>query len=497
MTREPRILFFASVIFFAVAGSLAMLLDGLSYPSPDETAVRVFIQRVSRGLPFGIPEPLGSEFEDIIHPRSTTIVGKQLVPQGFPFMMVVYGTLTRFTGIPAALWTPLFVAATLPLLFLIFQRIVERQTAFLAALLGFIHPQILYYSVRGLYTNALQISVLLLAVASMLGLRGKGGAFLSGALFALAIAIRPSELPWIGMLLLFVLFFLRRHLTSRLLAFGTVGFVFTLLPVVALHRTIYGGQFVGYPLFVSGAPPVAVHFSIRAMIIHIWQYFFSLLWWWVPFIVVGVYQCWWGSLRMTDALRLYRRTLLTVAMIVVSMYGVWEFRDTISEASYSIGISFARYWLILSVLTLPFAAIGLKKLRLRRVPFVLFVLVSVLFPMLWGPESIRNSFLVSRAAHAMVAAAQREIPPDAVLLVEKSDKIFWPTWRVVVGLDQEQKVLRILPRLAARLPVYFDESRDLTYGSFWSEQRFRSVGLRLDQRVVVSPDHTLYRLVPL
>ncbi len=494
--HQPRtILIASSIAFFLVAGACALILDAHAYPSPDETASRVFMERVSRGLPMAIPDALNAQFGNVLHPRSTTIHDGALVPQGFPVVMALYGVLTRFTGVPVALWTPLLVASTLPMLFLLFREIIDRTHALTATLLAYVHPQVLYYSIRGLYTNLIQVC-LVIAMLTVLVRRGRFSLFFSGTLLGLAIAVRPSELVWVLFIVIAALIAMRSSITVKDLLIFFTGVLVVGIPTLLLHLHLYGNSLFGYRI-AHEASHVLGQFSARTALRRLAEYSGLLLWWWTPFALAGIGEAL-RSVRQRPLPRLvcFIGVSVIVSAVLVLMYGSWQLRDTISEDPYTIGTSFARYWIILPILSLPFVALGFSRLRLGKVFIGCFAIVSLLYPLVFSSESIAHAISEGTQSRAVVARAQTQIPAHAVVLVERSDKIFWPTWRVVVGDSEQEKVLALLPSLAARVPLYLDRDRDLAYATYWNADHLQRVGLELGEAITVSDTHTLLRITP-
>lgn len=490
------VLVVAAVLFFVLTASVAFQFEHSGYPSPDEQAAATFIKRVRDGLPLPIPEPLSGTLENILHPRSTTVVKSALVPQGFPFQMMLWGTLSRITHLPHSLWTPLVGALALPLLFPLFRIFFSPRVALATALLSMVHPAVLYYTSRGLYSNAPQLFLLLIALYFFT--RNTRWRWLfGGALLGVAVALRPSELLWIAPMLGVLAWWsrgslLRSNVTLAFSAFSLIGFF-----VLLYHRNLYGSALLGYSFSSATSAIVGDSWSLEAIREHTHAYLLSLLWWWTIPAVGGAIL----FLRTPQERHARWRRYCILAFLVTAMllllYGSWNLRDTVSEEATTIGTSFVRYWLPIFLLTLPLTAVGLTSRKLPRVVVSFFISLSLLYPTVWGFESLARDLKQGRANQTMLKSAKERLPRDAVLLVERSDKIFWPTYRVIVGTTEPQKVLRLLPRAVVEVPVYVARDRNLAFATFWTMQHLAKVGLGFGPVIHLDSDNEFLPIQPL
>jgi hypothetical protein len=492
------VLIATAVVFFVVTAALSLALHRYPPSSPDETAAKTFMERVAHGKKIDIPEPLNRELENVIHPRSTTVIGSTIVPQGFPMQMAFWGILTRITRIPLPLWTPFFGALALPLLFFLFRFFFEQRLALYATLLAFAHPAVLYYTIHGFYPNAAQVYFLITALALGAWQR-RWSALGSGALLALAVALRPSEIFWIAPVVLLLAWRGRENISRRDIIMVSSGAFIILGLTLLLHIRVYGLSLIGYGLPSGDESAPVIGFSVARTIKHAWQYLFALFWWWTPLVVLGVFTAFTarhnGEKLTNDGLRPYCFLVGMVALVIIGMYGSWEIKDSLSAASSTIGTSFVRYWFVLYVLILPFAAIGLQRMRLSSGVIMLVISVSVLYPTVLGFESVRDTLQYGRTSAMLQKRAREMIPPDAVILVERTDKIFWPNWRVIVGSPERAKALRLLPEVRKHVPLYYHRASDLEFASPWDETHLNRVGLTFDAPILLDSENALIPIV--
>ena len=487
----------ASVFFFLLTATIASQFDASMYPSPDETAASVFAKRIAVGESMPIAEPSNQHLEQIVHPRSTTVVGATIVPQGFPLQFFLWGWLTRLSGLPIWVWTPVLAALSLPVLFALFRLVFPTRIAFTATLLAFVHPAVLYYTSRGLYPNAPQLFVLFWSLWFLASSKPWKWA-VGGALLALAIAFRPSEILWMSIVAAFVVSVQRQRLTPYHLFAGALGFLGVAGLAFSFYRAVYGAALIGYR--VPRATNASIHFGISsagAILRHAWDYL-AVLFWWLTIPAAGGLVALLRTQQISNVqVRRYGMFFCAVAIPLLLLYGSWDLRDSVSEQSITIGTSFVRYWLPLSILALPLIVYGLEQIRAHSVLLCLLLLASLLYPTVWGFESLARDIGVSQQDALLRDEAKTVLPAHAVLLLERSDKIFWPTYPVIVGALEPEKVLHLLPRVAASTPVYLHRVSSLSFGSFWNAEHLGSVGLAFGQPIALDADNELIPLVPL
>lgn len=534
--------------------SLVLVREKGMYVSPDETANAVFATLYADEGKLALREPLNTPLADALHPRSVLARDGLLVPSGFLGIPLLFG----FAGKVFGTWMIPLLTSLLALLgacawWGIVRRLYDRETAFLATFFLAVHPAWWYYSARALMPNVPFIACLLLAiwwgmrtpVATNIPKRSERwkhlDAFFCGLLFGAALLIRPAELPWIalGALVFYAIVRPRIHRASLAWFFGAVALC--LLPLLPLNASLYGSPFVtGYtatssseasaedvalvPLpapapgseapgwwlsaqrLVSPVFPFGLHprNALRAT----WSYGFGLFWWMTLLALLGLFFAV-PNRSLAREVRGERRAFLAVFGVVsvwlFILYGSWAIHDNPDPAAVSIANSYVRYWLPFFVLTTVPAALSVRALARRFPRGASFFLVPVLL-LVCAALSVRATFFAPHDGLVSVArtlAVSREIKtrlleltePNAVIVVDRGDKLFFPERNVLYPL-RDERTYALLPRIVLLAPLYyygitFPET-DLTY---LNEEKLRGLGLAIEH-VETYNEESLYRLIP-
>jgi hypothetical protein len=152
-----------------------------------------------------------------------------------------------------------------------------------------------------------------------------------------------------------------------------------------------------------------------------------------------------------------------ISLFLFLYYGSWVFYDNPAKEA-SIGTSYARYWLPIYILSLPFVAFTISKLVdfIRPLQHKLFAAVLCLIFILFGVNLTffdKNDGLAYIHKNVWEYAAIAEevntmIPSDAVIIVDRADKIFFPEHRVITPL-RDKSTYEVIPGLAKTLPLYY------------------------------------------
>lgn len=468
----------------------------LKFDSPDETAAYFFARRLANGQGLSIEQPF-HEVTSIILPRGFSLVeSNRLAPATFLGQIVLYGVISRFSHQALILFlTPLLSAVALVAFFLALKKVFSEQIAMLSTVLLALHPSFWYYSSRGMYHNALFFDLLVLgcwslatAVGSVTADRRRSWWYvLTGALFGLAIAVRPAEAAWVSLAVLGLIVVLRRQIDFRVGWWvGLLAFLIPLIGLFLLNGSVYGqpssfgyeetaadvdggsgltllwdrARFLFFPFGVHG--PTALQ--------NFWHYGVSLVWWLSIPTILGVIQAWRSSVART-----YTFFAAAITVWLVLSYGSWVFFDNPDPTKVTLGTSYMRYWLPMFALGLPYAAGALFRfagwLQRWRVgsqpvaaeaPGMGFGVGAVLVVALFFSSSIvlfdRAEGLATTRRHAIeyrsfanhVAEAT---PEQSVIITGQADKIFSPERPVIVAVDGSERIVEVR-KLTEVTPVY-------------------------------------------
>ncbi len=468
------------------------------FNAPDERATAVFIEEVRET---GIPriESLRNEsLLNVLHPRSTTVVGDFIVPIGFLGMPFWYGILAApFSGNALiSLFTPLLVLIALCAWYALMKKYLEspRLAVYATVLLATL-PAFWYYAARGFMPNVPFVCLFILALAffdlrpwqQRLPWWAHGVA--SGVLFGIAVSFRIFELPWILVLTIVYLVVQRKHWYTRDLLVFAFGACVTLAPIIALQNIVYGDPFaVGYTVHneiayqgtdsvldeagaaFAGYPSAPVErwsnlifpFGIHERLIaaHVLENVFLLLPLFSLFALLGWFfvfldkkKTWWPLAGAVAG--------LSVWLFIV--YGSWSIADNPDPYAVTLANSYSRYWLPIYVLAIPFVMIGMKRatevIFKERSHKVLLALVGIWVLMgvgsvLRGPDG----FIATRMRLQQFAQDRQlllaKIPQDATVITYYADKYLYPDRAVVIGLT-DNAVIHAMPNLLEQSPLYY------------------------------------------
>lgn len=461
----PSVLVLAILSFFVYSWLYLFSVDiGKKYifQSPDETAAYVFLEHFSQKGNF---TPIPREIlPDFVHPRSTQNIDGHLVPGGFLGQLIIYGIFLRFLHINPLVFTAFFTSLAGIALYGFFSNIgLSKTKSLLATALFLFHPAVIYYSARGLLPNMFFIDLMIFSVYLMtLFLKSGRNTFavLSTFLIGLGLSVRPMEIGWIMFMLVSFLFLKRHKISMTLLVFMLIYLFLAFIPLAYYNFHTYGSILhTGYAKSDANLLPLAFDaakngtfikylkifiapFGIKPIIIfwNVWRY---LILFFAPFSILALI----GSFSFGKKKKWYIFSLCFICVWLVLFYGSWQLADNIS-GNVDIGVSYIRYWLPIYILLIPLILEGLALFskKIQSIMVVSLIGYLIAFAFMHGPEALaltnNNRQLYSRIFHEV----SQQIPDNAIIVSERSDKIFFPEYHVIDVSDQNEAKL-IWPRL--------------------------------------------------
>lgn len=546
MKRSPSVHRWILAAFAALAflGCLVLLSVPGTYVSPDETANAFFARTFAERGTLAVFEPLNAVLDERIHPRSVISLDSRLVPGSFVGLPVLYGTLGALFGhwsVP--FYTPLIAALAVCAWYAVVRRVFDRDVALLSAVLLAIHPAWWYYSARSLMHNVLFTSFLIVAAYFAVARPGKGTRWgdldfvVSGALTGIALFVRTSEAVWLALAIACALLPLWKRIAWRKAVLFAGSALIALLPLLFLNNVTYGGPLTfGYnaraEAFVeapgvsadealaesssaAAVSPVSTAFGMLFPFGLSWKdtaknvahYGIGLFWWMSALAAVGLALAFPTRATPSEA-RPWQRSYLAFAgaatLYLGFLYGSWTFFDNPDPTQITIGNSHVRYWLPVFVLSTPLAALAIRWISRRALTDAARRFATVALVGLCVGLSVRVAFFspqdgIVTAAQGLLAS--REIrdhvvantEPDAVIIVDRADKIFFPYRRVTYPL-RDEATYALMPRIVLRVPLYY-------YGitlppvdvAYLNDEKLAGLGLRIDE-VGTFGIETLYRI---
>jgi hypothetical protein len=457
----------ASIAAFVFFGSFLQRTTTDLFASPDETAVMLFARAWSWEEGFRLPYdlPQGLDRFSGLHARSMVRQGSVLVPVGFLGMPMLAGFVERLGRGWGAYVTLIFVMSCAYPLWRLARGAGPRTGAF-TVLVFFSFPTVLLYANRGLFPNLAVVALALwgawgagriMRVRS--GLRGWLIAACSGAAVGLALLIRPVEavwiIPWIAAAFWFSASSPRlagfREAGGRLLVAGILALLiclsglFAAMKTYPFHSSLSDQPVIGYLLHdAAGAASSAggdgagpgtwtsvLPFGLhpRAMWENARSYLFGFLGVWTCAALLGAFA--WLRKRWEKRETVFLLlTAWTLASLLV-FYGQSLYADNI-RGNASLGNSFLRYMLPLAPIMAYGCALFIDALwsvrargRLLGAGAAVFLAVlGITIAFAHDEEGIFQTRYELRRYELIRLQAERTVEEPAVILSERSDKIF-------------------------------------------------------------------------
>ncbi len=515
--NKQRIWIFAAcaVVFFI--SSLILAQNGNIYISPDETANAFFAKQFAETGSLQASSPINEYFDNAIRPRSVVSYEGKLLPGSFLGLPVLYGVIASIFGSSIlAILTPLIVIATAWLFYRLMEVWFKKDVAFVSSLLFLFHPAIWYYSARGLMHNVLFVCLLVIALYFFF-VEHRKNFFLGGLFIGLSIFVRTSEALWVLpatfiIALLFYKYWNRKNVTQAI-----IGLVLGVAIILFFNQVTFNGIFnSGYTIEDSVAStteelvdqssslfPFGLHPRIAKQ--HFRNYGFVLFWWLSLLALVGVSV----FLQQKEKKKRVHRWLFfligTAACVwLVLFYGSWVFFDNPDPTQITIANSYVRYWLPLYIFSIPFIAYALvwisqqAQRKTFHTPVLIAILAAVFCLNVFATFSAGQDGLI-RVSKTLQASKEirneilAQTPNDSIIIVDRSDKLFFPYRNVLYPLRSDQ-TYSLMPAIVESHSLYYygitfpDE--DLEY---LNQRKLKKLGLQIKKEKTFDKE-SLYKL---
>ncbi len=525
-----------AAIFFVAYAFLPLTAPHIS-ASPDENANWYFAKLFAATGELRHEDALNAVAPGLIHPRSMRVVGTFLVPGGFLGLPVLYGTIAAFFGTNVLPYlTPLVALLGVAAWGLLVAHFFGRKIGFIAALLLAAHPVWWYETSRILAPNVLFASLTMIAAWLLLvepiktksRLLQQLNAPIAGIFAGLALAVRTSEAYWLVVIDAILLAFIFPRIPWKRAMTFIIFCILTFTPFLLLNKSVYGALLAtGYSATLE-LPGVALShgrgaallgplgkylfplgFAPRNALQHFMTYGVEFFWWWSVLVgaaLVALVSEMWRlrstKIRISRPARIFAVTALVVSAWLILFYGSWNVQDNSDPRAVTIGTSYLRYWLPIFIFsTVPVAwlvtraAEVLSPLRRRAflVIFALLFLLSAASDVFLSPQeglfALRRTLFADEKIAATVIA-HTEV--DALIVVDRADKLLFPARRVITPLRSDATYAAVA-ELVGHVPTYyfgitFPES-DLRW---LRETKLPSLGVTIDPVTTIGVQ-TLYR----
>lgn len=537
------ILGLAGIIFFLSSLVLTFNLDLFS--SPDETANLFFAKRFLTDSTLTKTIPLNIVLDDTLFPRSTFSRHSLLFPTGFVGLPVLYGFMGKIIGEHFMLFlTPLLAVLAVCAWYGFVKVWWNARVALLAALLLFFHPAFWFYSARTMMHNVFFVCLILFSVWFLtthpvsrlfLFFKKKQTIFfdlvISGFCLGLSLFVRTAEAPWILFAVLFSIIFFRKKIFFKPFLVFFLSFCVALLPIGFFNGYLYGNPFVsGYEAqqqqeIISNVFQIAssatiqqksffsflpFHFDLANAFRNGFFYGLALVWWMSILTIIGLGYSVWNlflqkkhQVTFRSAQTFFLIFFLCVGVWLLFFYGSWVLYDNPDKTQITLANSYMRYWLPVFVMTTVFAALGMEKIfqrysyRMR----CLGLTVMLLFFFLLSVQGVffheQDGLLVMREKTLFFERVRDDVlkrtEPQAVIVVDRADKIFFP-YRLVRYPLRSEDTYQLLPKILESVPLYYYgitfPPKDMEY---LNTKKLLDLGLQIEH-VQTYGQESLYRI---
>ena len=534
------------ILFFCIYAFLA-ISSPTRFNAPDETASFFFASTFAENYELYFSEPLNSEVGGIMHPRSIGVYNSGLVPESFIGLMLIYGAVGSVVGIWVMVFlTPLLTVAASLCFYWIIKKVFTKKIAQISFVLFLMHPAIWYWTTRSMMPNMLFIDLLIFGLYILIRYWKTTWAYALGALLiTMSVWVRMSELPWLGLAAICLYIPFIKEIKWYKVVLFCVTVVIAMTPVILMNKKTYtkwclsgytclSNQIVAQERESVNVPdefkvlmdvevdkeivetstlsiwkdkvisflfPFGIHEKL--VVRNVWHYFISLFWWLTIPALMGIIG-WYGIKENWKKKHIvYGSVTSVVSLWLFVYYGSWQVFDNINYWEVTIGNSYVRYWIPIFILLIPFIAYSFSlllshKKRIFQWFGIFIIALSVFLSFritLWSSsESINSvdSALQTYSTHAKQVFSLTE--ENSVIVVERSDKIFFPNRRVVYNIYEDISVIPNLIKLVDLVPVYYYTYNTIEDMEHINKKYFIEYGVSFSLFTEINERITLYRL---
>ena len=530
------ILFLLSIVFFLLYSFTTvsvLLIEWFNFKHiifnwPDANANYYFVRLFAEQGVLSWHEPLNSITDNLLHTRSINVVDSNLVPITFLMPIVLFGLASKLLGVAGLLFlTPLL--ATLSVYFvykLSFYIFADLDLSFLIALLMFPLAPWLYFANVVLLPTVMFIFLLLagwLAIAKSMQNKKTLFWLVGSLLLALAIAVRPTELIWMVVMVAFIFYVNKHKINIRQIIYTALIFAAVAILSLYLNKITYGGFFsFGYLNLQSGALPTEFSgqesngifssiklllmpfgFDIVLVVKNFIKYFVEIIWYHVIFAAAGIILLL-ANKKMSLAWKKYFLLTPFIFGLIFLFYGSWDIADPLVKELNTISISYVRYFMPLYIWLLPLSAYAIKRLFSSKNKTNQFAYYVIIFSL--AILSIKTAFYTKNDGlfknqenlfiyQGQYKAVHKIVPEDAIIMTDRSDKVFFPAYRVIAP----QGDLPLWPRISKIVDnqniYYFSDQSD----EFIDQQRTVANlnGIAIANEIKIDDKFKLYKIIRL
>jgi hypothetical protein len=453
---------------------------------PDATANYFFANLFAQTNHFAYFEALNLLTDNLLHARSFNVIDGSLVPITFLPALAIFGAAFRVLGEFGILaLTPLLAALSGLLIYrLVYYIFKDLDLALISAILFWSLAPVIFFANVVMLPNMLFIFLVLAgwwAIVKSLIFK-KNLYWILGSLFlSLAVFVRPTEIVWMALIWVFLVYLNKKKLKYKRCFCGALIFLATAFWFLTLNKANYGAYFVtGYANFQSEALATGFGeqsylqlllapfgFNIKLIFSNFYKYFINIFPAHFILAVLGLIILFYKK-QINTAWRKYLMLTPFIFILILIYYASWDIADPLVKELNKISISYVRYFLPLYIWVLPLVAYGIKKIffgptKINKLSYYIILIALVLssFKLAFYSKHdglLKNQDTLSDYYFQYIIVANL-IEEDAIIITDRSDKIFFPKYRVIVpqgGLELWPRVKNIVDQA----PVYYYSAKN-------------------------------------
>jgi len=505
---------------------------------PDAMANNYFINQFIESSTFVQSETLNVILNDIVRPRSVNIVNHNIVPAGFLGVLIFYGWLGKmFTKYAVIYFTPIIASIGVFVFYFFVKELINKRAAIISALLlATLAPYIFFANQTMLATVPFLVAAIsgfycLMKSNDYQGKKSNVAHVLSGFLLGLAVIIRYQEALWIVASLIIILLSQLKQIKLKQILFFILGFIFPIAIMLLYNWQTYGDFLtVGYLRMNNPTDSIAYRLPAEISVNHennlfaylkllflpfgfsarnIYHNFIQYVWMpyapYLAFFLVGVVVWATSKVKKSYQQKVYAACAGLSSLILILYYGSWIFTDTMVLRNNIISSSYTRYWLPILIMILPVIGYLLdhvlrkaKKVLSSRFILVVITIILLLFISVTKAFTAKDDGLlaqaeVTRQYYERAQAVSSIIEPNSLILVEREDKLFFPTYKVIT-FEQNYSIFSELRKVVSEVPVYYLSVSTDNDMDFINKNKLRTYGLSWELIQEIDKPFRLFKL---
>lgn len=444
---------------------------------PDATANYFFADLFTKTNHLWSFEYLNLLTDNLLHARSINVIDGNLVPITFLPAIVIFGTAGRILGEFGVLALTPFLAALSGLLVyrLVYYIFKDLDLSLISALLFWSLAPWVFFANVVMLPNILFIFLLLAgwwAIAKSI-LFTKNLYWILGSLFlSLAVFVRPTEIVWLSLIFIFIIYINRQKIYFKNYIYGILIFLATAFFFLSLNKATYGSYLsIGYFNFQSDSLSsgftnqisnnlwdyiklliAPFGFNLTLILKNFYKYFIGIFTPHILLALVGIVILFYKK-QINYPWQKYLILTPFIFILLLIYYASWDLADPLVRELNKISISYVRYFLPLYIWILPLIAWGIKQVffgpgKINKAVYYIVMIALILSSLKLAFYSEHDGLFKNvdtlNNYNQQYQLVSNIIEEDAIIITDRSDKIFFPKYRVIVP----QGDLELWPRVS-------------------------------------------------